>query len=288
VDFEIFIVTGESIEKVLPVADVLGKSQLKTFATHVLSGAADLGDITQIDETVNVSHYPGESVFHLRSRIPALAGNCEWVVILEDHNLIEETWPTKVQAALQRCDPDDMAIIGAATNTRSTDEWSWANFICVLGFHWSPEIGTPLQPLGFNVAFRRSMFGHERLALGQYEHEIVPRAMRAARPDRSFPVDHMQFRRFPEVVYYHWCNGRVTGAGMRKFMKGGKRHVYKHAHNTTFPRQRTLREVMRSHPLGAELPGGTSIRAQLLAVAHSLGAIYGGWFGVGRAPWALE
>lgn len=287
-DFEVFIVTAEPVEKVLPVARVLGKSRLETFSTHVLSGAEEIGDLSKICETVNVSHFPGESVFHLRSRIPALAGNCEWVVILEDHNLIEESWPKHIQAALERCEPGVTALIGTATNTRSTDKWSWANFLCVLGFHWSPEIRVPLEPLGFNVALRRSLLGREGLALGQYEYEIVPKAMQAARPDPSFPVDHMQFRRFPEVVYYHWCNGRVTGAGMREFMSGGKRHVYKHARNTTFLRQRILRKVVRSHPLRADLPGGTCLRTQLLAIAHSLGAIYGGWFGVGRAPWALE
>jgi len=37
-----------------------------------------------------------------------------------------------------------------------------------------------------------------------------------------------------------------------------------------------------------ELPRGTTMRMQLLALAHSLGALFGGWFGVGRAPWVLE
>ncbi len=98
----------------------------------------------------------------------------------------------------------------------------------------------------------------------------------------------MQFRRFPEVFYYHWSNGRVTGAGMRKFTPRGMSHVYDHASSTCFHRQRLLREALRRHPLKAELPRGTAIRMQLLAVAHSLGALYGGRFGVGRAPWVLE
>jgi hypothetical protein len=286
--FEVFIVTGEPVEKVLPVARELGKSRFKSFSTHVISGAAEIGDRAQIDQAVKVSHYPGESVFHLRSRIPALADDCEWIVILEDHNIIDASWPGLVQAALDRCEPDVSALIGSATNTRSTDNWSWANFLCVLGFHWAPEIRTPLEPLGFNVALRRSLLGRDVLALGQYEYEIVPQVMQAARPDPSFPVDHMQFRRFPEVAYYHWCNGKVTGAGMREFAAEGMGHVYDHAHNTTFRRQRLLRQVLKRHPLRAQLPRGTALRTQLLAVAHSLGAIYGGWFGPGKAPWALE
>ena len=287
-DFEVFIVTSEPVEKVLPITGKLENSEFRTFATHVISGAPEIGDLKRIDKSIRVSHFPGESVFHLRSRIPALARNCEWIVILEDHNLVDNSWPGLVKSALDRCDPGVAVIIGAATNTRSTDKWSWANFLCVLGFHWAPEIQTPLEPLGFNVALKRAMLGQKRFALGQYESEIVPLAMKSAQPDPSFPVDHMQFRCFPEVVYYHWCNGRVTGAGMRKFTPGRMSHVYDHANNTCFRRQRLLREILQRHPLKGELPRGTTMRMQLLAVAHSLGALFGGWFGVGRAPWALE
>jgi hypothetical protein len=287
-DFEVFIVTSEPVEKVLPITSELENSELRTFATHVLSGASEIGDLKRIGDSIRVSHFPGESVFHLRSRISALARDCEWVVILEDHNLVDESWPGLVKSALDRCDPGTSVVVGAATNTRSTDKWSWANFLCVLGFHWAPEIRTPLEPCVFNIALKRALLGRERLALGQYEIEIVPLAMKAAQPDPSFPIDHMQFRRFPQVVYYHWCNGRVTGAGMREFTPNGMRHVYDHAHNTSFLRQRLLREALRRHPLKAELPRGTTMRTQLLAVAHSLGALYGGRFGVGRAPWALE
>ena len=189
---------------------------------------------------------------------------------------------------LDRCDPGVLIVVGAATNTRSTDKWSWANFLCVLGFHWAPEIQTPLEPLAFNVALKRAVLGRDRLALGQYESEIVPLAMKAARADPGFSVDHMQFRKLPEVVYYHWCNGRVTGAGMREFTARGMNQVYDHARDTCFLCQRLLREVLRHHPLKSELPRGTTVRIQLLAAAHSLGALYGGRFGAGRAPWALE
>ena len=87
-DFEVFIVTSEPVEKVLPITGKLENSEFRTFATHVLSGASEIGDLKRIGDSIRVSHFPGESVFHLRSRIPALARNCEWIVVLEDHNLV--------------------------------------------------------------------------------------------------------------------------------------------------------------------------------------------------------
>jgi len=286
--FEVFIVTAEAIDKVLTVACALERSDADFFGTNVLSGAPDMGDRSAIGESVRMLHYPGESVFHLRSRIPALAGECEWVVILEDHNLIDDSWVANIRSALDRCGPDVSMLVGAATNERSTDAWSWANFISVLGFHWAPVIQKPLEPLGFNVAIRRSLLGRERLAVSQYESEIVPKAMKTARADAEFPVDHMQFRRFPEVLYYHWCNGRATGAGMRDFTAKGLQHVRDHARNTSFIHQKRLRAVLRKHPLRDRLPRGTRVRMQVLALAHSLGALYGGRFGPGRSWFALE
>jgi hypothetical protein len=286
--FEVFIVTAEPIDKVLTVGCELQKSAADFFSANVLSGAPDIGARTAIGDAVRVYHYPDESVFHLRSRIPELAGECEWVVILEDHNLIDDSWIENIRSAMDRCGPDVSILVGTATNERSTDAWSWANFISVLGFHWAPMIQTPLEPLGFNVAIRRSLLGNGRLAVGQYESEIVPAAMKAAHADPGFPVDHMQFRRFPEVIYYHWCNGRATGAGMRDFSKRGSSLVRDHARDTTFVRQKRLRAVLRNHPLRDQLPRGTRLRMQLLALAHSLGALYGGRFGAGRSWFALE
>ena len=116
---------------------------------------------------------------------------------------------------LDRCDPGVLIVVGAATNTRSTDKWSWANFLCVLGFHWAPEIQTPLEPLAFNVALKRAVLGRDRLALGQYESEIVPLAMKAARADPGFSVDHMQFRKLPEgcvLSLVQWQSDRCRHA----------------------------------------------------------------------------
>jgi hypothetical protein len=112
--------------------------------------------------------------------------------------------------------------------------------------------------------------------------------MLSAQPAPGFPVDHVQFRRFPEVVYYHWCNGRVTGAFMRQFEDAGFAKVRSHAVNTSLQRQKRLRSVIRSHPQHHELPTYTTTRLQFLAFAHSLGALYGGAAGTGKALWALE
>jgi hypothetical protein len=182
-------------------------------------------------------------------------------------------------------------IVGAATNERSTDAWSAANFLSVLGFHWAPVIPRPVEPLGFNVAIRRKLLGHDRLQLGQYEMQLVPRAMEAVEADASFPVDHVQYRRFPQVLYYHWCNGRVTGSFMRKYDPAGFRKAWDHAANTCLGRQRRqrrLRAVLRAHPLRHTLVRGTFLRLQLLAITHSLGSLWGGIFEEGRAPWELE
>lgn len=286
--FEVFIVTGEPIEKVRPVLCELEKSNLSTFSVHVLSGASEIGDISQISKRIAVSNFPGDSVFHLRSRIPALAKPCDWVVILEDHNLVGEKWPERVASSLSKAGTEVNMVIGAATNHASTDPWSWANFMCGFGFHWAPIIQEPAEPIGFNIVLRRNFLGVDRLELGAYETEVVSAAMESVKADPSFPVDHRQFRKFPEVLHYHWCNGRVTGSLMRKFDASGMRKVFSHARNTTFRRQRILREIIKHHPNQDNLPRGTGVRMLMLAIAHSLGCIYGSLAGVGRAPWKLE
>lgn len=286
--FQVFVVSQEPVSKVQRLTEELARAPSRDFLMDVLTGAQAAGDATIPDERVAVWHFPGESVFHLRSRIPTLAGDADWIVILEDHNLIYPGWPDDVTDALRGADPATSMLIGAATNQRSTDAWSWANFLSVLGFHWAPCIQTPLEPLSFNVAIRRDALPKGRFELGAYEALFVPRLMPGARPAPGFPVDHVQFRRFPEVIYYHWCNGRVTGAFMRQFADAGFGKVWSHAKNTSFQRQKRLRRVIRSHPGNHELPRYTCARLQLLAFAHSLGALHGGVRGTGRAPWALE
>ncbi|MBT5032174.1 MAG: hypothetical protein HOM55_07755 [Proteobacteria bacterium] len=286
--FEVFIVTREPFAKVRPVLRELEKSNVNGFSVHVLSGASEIGNINQVSKQITVSSFPGESVFHLRSRIPALAKPCEWVVILEDHNIVGENWPELVASSLSKVGTDIIMVVGAATNLKSTDPWSWANFLSVFGFHWAPIIQEPTEAIGFNVCIRRKFIGVGRLELGEYETEIVPAAMKSAIADPSFPVDHMQFRKFPEVLYHHWYNGRVTGSFMRKFDASGFRKVLDHARNTTFRRQRILKRIIKCHPNRDSLPKSIGVRMLALAIAHSLGCIYGGLTGVGRAPWELE
>ena len=286
--FQVVIVTHEPLTKVGPVLASLAQAATDRFHVVVLTGAQSPGPSDDLGPRVTVAGFPGESVFHLRSRIPELTTSAEWAVILEDHNLVAPDWADRLLETLLAQPPEVAVLIGAATNDQSTDPWSYANFLSVLGFHWWPSLHAPLEPLGFNIAFRRSRLPARRFELGAYEVEFMPGLMPLARGSTTFPVDHRQVRLFPGVLAYHWANGRVTGAFMRRFVDSGFLKVLSHGLNAALFRQMRLRRLLRTHPRRGELPRGSLVRVQMLAVAHAFGAVFGGLFGAGRAPWELE
>ena len=281
----LLVVTGDPLEKIAPVMRELACPPPAVQVT-IVSGCADTDDELGL-AGVQLVRFPGETPLELRRRVPELAGDAEWVLLLEDHNRVDRAWLDRALASIAAAPTDATTVRGGADNLTSTDPWSWANFLMVLGFHWTPLQRQSLEPLFFNVALRRARLLRDRLDVGEFEIKALT-ALEEQPAAGDFPVDHVQFRRAPGVFFYHWCNGRVTGAVMRRHHPDGWRHVLRHACRIAGERVRQLAVVVRRHPSAALLPVGTLTRVAMLSVCHAAGAIYGGAFGIGNAARHLE
>jgi hypothetical protein len=279
------VVTGDPLAKLAPVLRELVNRPSEAEVT-VLSGCAVTDDELTVPG-IRLLRFPGETPFDLRRRVPEVAGDVEWVLLLEDHNHVDRAWLGRALASIAAAPKDATTVRGGADNLTSTDPWSWANFLMVLGFHWTPLQSEAVEPLFFNVALRRARLLGNRLDVGEFEVKTL--ALLEEQPAAGdFPVDHVQFRRTPGVFFYHWCNGRVTGSAMRRHHPDGWWHVLRHAKRIVCKRTRQLGDVVRRHPAANRLPAGTLSRVAILSFCHAAGAIYGGIFGVGNAARHLE
>jgi hypothetical protein len=270
-----------------PVVEAL-KPHLNDDLRLILAcGGEDEVEAPDFGPHVRVSCLPGASVFHQRARLPSLVPNCEWVVILDDSNVPPVDWTIKLSNTLRKAGGDVTAVIGATSNLRSTDAWSWAHFLNVLAFHWAPVVQQPLTPIGFNVAFRRNLLPDHDFAFGAFEHRFTAEIMRHPIASAEYPIDHESFRSLSQAAYLHWCNGRVTGALLRQFAKKGLRKVWRHALSTATVRVATINRICQEHPLADELPPHTGARVRCLAISHAAGALWGAVAGYGRALWKL-
>ena len=281
----LFLVTADPLRKIADVLAELAELPPGVRLT-VLSGCAHDPEGRSI-AGARVLRFPGESTFDMRRRIAELAGRAEWLLLLEDHNRVERSWLSRLRRAVKAAPAEVQVILGGADNCTSIDRWSWANFLMVLGFHWTPRQGEAGEPMFFNVAFRRTLLPAHRMEAGEFEvHAMDTLTEKSVASD--FAIDHVQFRRFPEVFFYHWCNGRVTGAAMRRHHPDGWWHVLRHARRVGGTRVRQLATTIRRHPGATDLPAGTLARVAVLSACHAAGAVYGGLVGPGDAARHLE
>lgn len=237
---------------------------------------------------VELRHFPGETVWHLRRRLPELVSDCEWLLLLEDHNQPLPGWLPALREVLARTPAGTTAVLGATSNLTSTEPWSWANFLTVQCFHWTPQLSIPVRPLPFNAAFRRRLLPSGPWTLGYFETQVMRTLMRQATGDAGFPVDHIQHRPFPGVLRYHHANGRATGAYLRQHAATPARHLGIHLLHVLLQRPWQAFQQTRHHPLAGSLPRGTRARMYALSIAHAAGAVHGFLRGEGRALELLE
>jgi hypothetical protein len=281
----LFVVTGDPLAKINHVLHELADPPPEVEVT-IVSGCAITDDAQELPG-IRFARYPGETPLDLRRRVPELAGDTEWVLLLEDHNHVDRAWLNRALASIAAAPVHATTVRGGAENLTSTDPWSWANFLMVLGFHWAPLQSQAHEPLFFNVALRRARLLTKCLEVGEFEIKALT-ALEEQPTAGNFPIDHVQFRRVPGVFFYHWCNGRMTGAVMRQHHPDGWRHVLRHARRVAGTRIQQLTEIVRRHPSAHRLPVGTLTRVAMLSLCHAAGALFGGAFGIGDAARHLE
>jgi hypothetical protein len=282
---DLVLVTADPLAKIKPVIAMLIDRPADVQLTVVSGCATDLDEPAMA--RVRLLRFPGETPFDLRRRLPDVVGDAEWLLLLEDHNHLDRSWLERLKDAVATAAPGVRMIRGGADNRTSTDRWSWANFLMVLGFHWTPRQADAPEAMFFNVAFRRSVLPACSLAVGEFEVRVMATLAEESTAG-DFPIDHVQFRRFPGVLLYHWCNGRVTGAAMRRHHRDGWWQVLRHARRVVGERVRLLATHVAGHPHATSLPGGTLARVAALSACHAAGALWGGLAGPGDAARHLE
>ena len=285
---QIMVCSGEGPEKCYPLARALANDVSRDVRILILCATEAETEIEDFGEFIEFHLYPGYSAVDVRAEVNALGGNAQWIVVLEDHNVVSSGWLQALTAVLRQTPEDTSCVIGSAENLTSTQKWSWANFLNVQAFHWHPNLVEPVQPIGFNVAFRRNLLPDRALNPGQFEVERAHDLMKNAVGSTVFPINHVQERYFPSVGYYNFCNGRVSGAAIREYHRDGIRHVFRHAIHNVGRRRREIKKAIRKHPAYRELPAGTCLRVSVLAFSHSCGAVFGGLIGAGKAAMELE
>ena len=285
---EIVVCSSEGPAKIYPLLRTLTPRAGPDVRFLVLCSERATEPVEDFGPYVQFRYFPGASAIDLRGHVPAEAASSRWTVVLEDHIHVGTDWLQALTQTLKQVPEDTTCVIGTAENLTSLEPWSWANFLNVQTYHWSPNLVEPVQPLGFNIAYRRRLLPDRSLKPGEFEVACVPELMKKPYASAAFPADHVQHRFLPEVLYYHYCNGRVSGAAIRDYHPDGLRHALRHAVYNFGPRRREVNKLIRDHPNCSMLPAGTGWRVAVLAACHSVGAVVGGIAGPGRAAWALE
>ncbi len=279
---------NEGIAKVRGMLDSITQQWVEGMRICYLTGIEqDSGSYPH--PAVEIAHHPGENIFQLRTRLPKVAGDCDWVVLLEDHNTIGPGWVQGILEAIASAEDDTKILIGQATNVETTSPWSWASFLTSSGFHWYPTADRPVLPTLYNCAVRRAVLGTERWATGEYEFNILAEIALKAQAAPSMVLDHRQHHTMLSAIEHHWHNGRAAGALLAELkLPGQKPRYYTHVRNVLTQRWPALRDILLTHPKKNLYPSSTAAKVRVLVWAHIAAALWGGWFGGGRSFWRLE
>jgi hypothetical protein len=287
----VFLVTAEGPGKCAPALQRLWDEMVDGVQVSLLSGA-EPNDAPPLDSDafpgLELRHFPGESVWHLRRHIAPLLQGATWMVLLEDHNVPLPGWLPRLMAALGHINTDIQAVFGTTDNLTSTGPWDWANFLAVQVFHWAPGTANAVHVLPFNAAFRVSQLPPAPWKLGTFETVAVPSVATRSRLSADFPVDHIQYRCFPSVLGYHFANGRATGAQLREHRRRPFVVLLAHLAYVLIKRPALSALTIWRHPRSHALPAGTWWRLPVLLWAHACGAVVGWIAGAGQAMWQLE
>jgi hypothetical protein len=279
---KVLVLTGEAPAGVCGLMDELLAAEDTDLEVIVVSGSRGSAEIP-LGPRATLRLFPGESVFDLRRRIPMLAGEARWVILLEGHNKLEPGWQAGLRGRLASLPESCDVLLGHVENLTSAGVWSWASFLHTFAFHWRPDRDSAAMPSVTNIAVRGARLPARALRLGEFEFEILPGLMATAAQAPGFAVDHVQHLGWASASLAHWCNGRVTGAMMAGCLPRGSGAARRHARAVVTARLVKIESLIGAHPARHELPAGTLARVRWLALCHAAGALWGGRFGPGRA-----
>jgi len=289
-DLQVIIPTADGVAKLRGLVDTLTTGAPLRTAVSVLDGSGRSleGTLERGDGRVEVHRFPGESVFHLRARVPTVARAARWVALLEDHNRVDRAWLDALARLLATAGPDDLAFVGPVANRTSQGRWSWASFLQTFALNWEPGHRFRMSSLVTNVVFARHLLGSRPFRLGYFETSLLPRLFEHARFRSDLVLDHVQECGFRRATSIHFHNSRTLGAFIRAHPASLDLRLSHLVRTTLRDRVQELTRTIARHPLSPRLPRRTLLRVRWLALAHAAGLILGWSAGMGRSPWKVE
>ena len=233
------------------------------------------------DPWYSVVALPDASAFALRAQVPAVCRK-EWVMVLEDHAVIE---PRTIDAVrdLIHAKPQIDLIPFQAKNLTSVSPWGWANFIYNFALVWAPlDRSPPFAVVTSSIVRRAKLGGEKPLAEGAWELQVIPGIFSEGRIASSNDIffDHIKPLNFASAIAVAFHNSR-TGAAMQRKLGIPIRNIIYEGWYCAGPRPPLLAEAV-AHRMD-ELPARSFGRVRLMGCAHLIGNIVGSLFGAGRS-----
>jgi len=286
---QVVIVTTDGFAKVKDQAQLIASRIRPGDVVTVLDGSAAATGAAFSHERVEVFHFPNESVFHLRMRLPSIARNVHWLAVIEDHVIPDSNWVEKVYALIDCEHRSDTTFTLSVANLTSRSRWSWASFLLTFAPVWHPIQNLRRSiPYGANILFPRSALPAGDLAFCEFESTLLPKLCARATVTNAIPVDHVQHCSFRRAASLHFHSGRFAGAHMRTTDPARQAGLKKGIALVTRGRVGNCADLIAFHPLKGELPSFTLLRIRLLAAIITLGYFVGACSGYGKSPWKLE
>jgi hypothetical protein len=283
-DLQIILASGEGLSKCQAGIDSLVPQLTDRTLLTVVCGEAEEG-AALAGENVEYVVIPGESVFELRARIPALAREVGWLALVEDHAAVQPGWVDAALAAIRSAPDDQLSFTSAVTNERSTTPWGWANFLFNFTFHWAPTAATELPGTVNSLVFRRDLVGSRPFPPHLFEMTVLGRI---GPVHNEVLIDHKQVVNWWEASIHVFDNGIVAGSSLRRHHISPRRAVAESIRYVHGDRIKQIAEVLAAHPRRAELPADIVGRVRWIGICHSAGLMWGALFGGGRAQHRLE
>ena len=282
----VLIFTTEHPVKVLRILDALRSKTISNVEIFIITNQ-ELNPPFEYSE-INILVIKEPSIYHLRCHIPELAKGTEWVLLLEDHNLISSEYLGKVNEAICEVQDETKLIYGPTENLTTKNKWSWPNYLFVQVKHWDPVMNIPNEPIIFNGIYRSKEFPSENYRVGEFETRALNYFFSRATFNPTFKVDHVQYRRFPSVLYYYFCHGRATSGTYSPEYKDRAEWTKKHLERLFKVRWKESLAIIKRHPKASQLPRFTITRLFILYLTDALGLIFGAVWGAGKSAEALE
>jgi hypothetical protein len=247
----------------------------------VVTGIEPAKSATSADSWYSVVTIPHASSFAIRAQVPAICRN-EWVIVLEDHALIEPCAIDSIRKLICAKPELDM-IVFLAKNLTSVSRWGWAIFLFNFTLIWAPLDAPPPFSAVTSAVVRRAKFENETpLEEGVWELRLIPKIFSEGKIAYSNDIffDHVKPVNFVSAVILEFHNARAGAAIQRKLGTPVRNIIYEGFYCAgSRPGILAKAAAHRLH----ELPAGTFQRVRVVSCAHLIGYIIGSIFGGGRS-----